>query len=86
MDRLLTTAQVGQALSRSADWVRRRCADGTFPHVRDGGQVFVRERDVQAWINERVQRRIQVEAAVTGNRVVDEIHRRRRERGNRRAS
>jgi hypothetical protein len=89
MDRLLTTEQAGYALGRSADWIRRRCTDGTFPYVQDGpkGRVMVRERDLQAWINDHVRQEVRAEAASTGNAVRDELIRRRAERGrNRKAS
>jgi predicted site-specific integrase-resolvase len=81
MDRLLTTTQVGQALGLSADWARRQAAAGAFgPTYRVGGKVRIPEPGVQAYLNQRVQQQVQVETAVTGNRVVDEIHRRRQQR------
>lgn len=82
MDRLLSTEQVGQALGCTADWVRRRCTDGTFPYIQDGpkGRVMLRERDVQAWINANVRQEVRVEADRTGAAVRDELHRRRQQR------
>jgi predicted DNA-binding transcriptional regulator AlpA len=86
MDRLLTTEQVGQALGYTADWVRRRCTDGTFPYIQDGpkGRVMLRERDVQAWIDANVRQEVRVEATHTTNTVVAAINQKRRERGRQR--
>jgi predicted DNA-binding transcriptional regulator AlpA len=82
VDKLLSTGQVGQALGRSTDWVRRQINDGVFPFVRDGdqGRLMVRERDVQTWINDRVQQRTAAASEASGNWAVNEIARRRREK------
>jgi excisionase family DNA binding protein len=83
VDRLLSTDQVADALGRSAEWVRKQIRDGVFPFVRDGdqGRLMVRERDVQAWIDTRVQQRTTAETAQVGNWAITEIQRRRRQKG-----
>ena len=84
MDKLLTTEEASHILGRSPDWVRRRCADGTFRFEKNGdpqrARVYVEASSVEAYLAERVRQRVRVQVAHTENAVANELLRRRRER------
>jgi len=60
----LTPQEVGQLLKKSADWVRRRAADGTLPHRYVGKSLRFIPAEVRSWVEQQTDRK---RAAKTGH-------------------
>lgn len=52
-DGLLTPKDVGAKLKKSADWVRKRAADGTLPHRKVGRDLRFEPGAIEAWLKKQ---------------------------------
>ena len=56
MERLLDTAEIAEQLNMSVSTIRKWVHFGFIPHVKLGRTVRFREKDVEAWIEERTEK------------------------------
>ena len=56
MERLLDTAEIAEQLNMSVSTIRKWVYFGFIPHVKLGRAVRFREKDVEAWIEERTEK------------------------------
>ena len=56
MERLLDTAEIAEQLNMSVSTIRKWVHFGFIPHVKLGRAVRFREKDVEAWIEERTEK------------------------------
>jgi excisionase family DNA binding protein len=56
MERLLDTAEIAEQLNMSVSTIRKWVHYGFIPHVKLGRAVRFREKDVEAWIEERTEK------------------------------
>ena len=56
MERLLDTAEIAEQLGMSVSTIRKWVHYGFIPHVKLGRAVRFREKDVEAWIEERTEK------------------------------
>ncbi len=56
MERLLDTAEIAEQLGMSISTIRKWVHFGFIPHVKLGRAVRFREKDVEAWIEERTEK------------------------------
>lgn len=47
---ILTLKQVAARLQVSPTWVYKKCRAGFIPHVKMGGVIRVREKDLEEWM------------------------------------
>lgn len=55
MRRLLTAAEVAEALGRPTDWVLRQAAAGVLPSFKVGKAVRFNEAEIEAWLTEQAR-------------------------------
>lgn len=55
--RYMTPRQVAEFLGKSADWVRRRVADGTMPHRYVGRDLRFVPSEVREWVDQQTRER-----------------------------
>ena len=56
MERLLDTVEIAEQLGMSVSTIRKWVHYGFIPHVKLGRAVRFREKDVEAWIEERTEK------------------------------
>jgi excisionase family DNA binding protein len=56
VERPLDTAEIAEQLSMSVSTIRKWVHFGFIPHVKLGRAVRFREKDVEAWIEERTEK------------------------------
>ena len=56
MERMLGAAEIAEKLGMSVSTIRKWVNFGFIPHVKLGRAVRFREKDVEAWIEERTEK------------------------------
>ena len=56
MERMLNSAEIADVLGMSVSTIRKWVHYGYIPHVKLGRAVRFREKDVEAWIEERAEK------------------------------
>ncbi len=56
MERMLNSAEIAYKLGMSISTIRKWVHYGFLPHVKLGRAVRFREKDVEAWIEERTEK------------------------------